>query len=104
MMQGYLKYLSKDARLHRNGAFPIIGLSAIRPFLSTNESALAWDPIKSDVSQSDDLGYTYGSYELKSPGAKEPERGYYVRVWKRDGRGIWKLALDTFSPIPPENK
>ena len=104
MVNGFLKYLSKDARLHRNGAFPMVGESAIRSFLSANNAELTWEPIKSDVSQSDDLGYTYGSYEMKSAPSNAIEKGYYVRVWKRDSRGNWNLVLDTLSPVPPETK
>jgi ketosteroid isomerase-like protein len=68
---------------------------------------LKWEPIASDVSQSGDLGYTYGSYELKHTAMNEvrpPEKGYYVRVWKRDAKGKWKLVFDTTSPIPDEKK
>jgi ketosteroid isomerase-like protein len=103
--RAYLKYMSADARLHRNDVMPLVGPSAIRSYLDANRGEFtAAEPIKADVSQSDDLAYTYGSYELKSPGAKDPEKGYYVRVWKRDNQGQWKLVLDTLSPIPPETK
>jgi len=63
-------------------------------------------PLKSDVAQSNDLGYTYGSYELKATGdaanatSASLETGYYVRVWKRDHAGRWKIALDTTHPLP----
>lgn len=99
----YLKYLSNDARLHRDDLFPMTERDAIRTYLSTKISELSWTPIKSDVAQSDDLGYTYGSYELKFSGSSKTEKGYYVRVWKRDAGGKWKLVLDTFSPIPAES-
>jgi ketosteroid isomerase-like protein len=102
VLNGFLAYLSKDARLHRNGVFPLIGRDAIRTFLSTGTAELTWEPINSDVSRSGDLGYTYGSYEMKSAGTKETEKGYYVRVWKRDAKWNWKLMLDTLSPVPPE--
>ena len=104
MVNGYLTYLNKDARLHRNGSFPVVGESAIRSFLSASNAELTWEPMKSDASQSNDLGYTYGSYEMKLLKRNETEKGYYVRVWKRDQKGNWKLALDTFSPVPPETK
>jgi ketosteroid isomerase-like protein len=103
--RAYLKYMSADARLHRNGVMPLLGLSAIQSYLGANKGEFtAADPIKADVAQSDDLGYTYGSYELRSAGVKGPEKGYYVRVWKRDPQRQWKLVLDTLSPIPPEAK
>ncbi|MFS8084220.1 MAG: YybH family protein [Acidobacteriota bacterium] len=102
VVNGYLSYLSNESRLHRDGLLPMTERAAIRAYLSSQVSTLTWAPIKSDVAQSDDLGYTYGSYEMKFAGTNKTEKGYYVRVWKRDGRGVWKLVLDTFSPVPPE--
>ena len=99
----YLDYLDVNSRLHRNGSFPIVGRDAIRSFLKSQAIELKWEPIGSDVSKSDDLGYTYGSYEMKHTAMNEvipPEKGYYVRVWKRGAKGAWKLVLDTLSPIP----
>jgi hypothetical protein len=56
-----------------------------------------------DVAQSGDLGYTYGSYELKEANATS-EKGYYARVWKRGANDQWQVVLDTTSPLPPEQK
>lgn len=102
IVKGYQQFLSPDARVHRDGMFPMTTPGAIRTFLSTKISTLSWSPIKSDVAQSGDLGYTYGSYEVKFTDTNKTEKGYYVRVWKRDAGGKWKLVLDTFSPIPAE--
>ncbi|MEK6335459.1 MAG: hypothetical protein AABM67_10960 [Acidobacteriota bacterium] len=103
IVTGYGRYLSAHARLHRDGAMPMTGLPAVLGYLASQISTLTWAPMKSDVAQSNDLGYTYGSYELKFSGTNKAEKGYYVRVWKRDVRGVWKLVLDTFSPIPAES-
>jgi len=101
--ESYLRYFGSEARLHRDGLLPMTERAAIRTYLSSQISKLSWTPTKSDVAQSDDLGYTYGSYELQFAGTNKTEKGYYVRVWKRDDRGNWKLVLDTFSPIPAES-
>lgn len=103
IVESYLRYFGAEARLHRDGLLPMTERAAIRTYLSSQVSKLSWTPIKSDVAQSDDLGYTFGSYEMKFAGTNKTEKGYYVRVWKRDDRGNWKLLLDTFSPIPPES-
>lgn len=103
VLSAYVNLLAADARLHRNDMFPLIGKDAAGSLLS-KVGQFTWEPISSDVSQSDDLGYTYGKYDLKLTGSQEIERGYYVRVWKRDGKGKWKIVLDTLSPTPPENK
>lgn len=102
VVESYLSYFSSEARLHRDGLLPMTERAGIRNYLSSQVSKLSWTPIKSDVAQSDDLGYTFGSYELKFAGTNKIEKGYYVRVWKRDAGGNWKLVLDTFSPIPAE--
>ncbi len=91
-----------DARLHRNDLFPVVGQRAVRAYLKDKtEMKLTGVPIKADVAQSGDLGYTYGNYEQKD--GVSTERGYYVRVWLRAG-SKWRVALDTTSPLPPESK
>ena len=106
VMKAFMEFMSEDARLHRNGIFPLTGKDSIRTYFSGKAMRLAWEPIKADVSQSDDLGYTYGSYELKEEegAATRAEKGYYVRVWKRNKKGKWKVVLDTTNPLPPDEK
>lgn len=102
-MLAYLDYLDADSRLHRPGLLPLIGYESIRSYLSKDAVDFKGEPIKSEVSQSGDMGYTYGSYELKSSGMTESEKGYYVRLWKRDQKNTWKIVLDTLSRIPKPN-
>ena len=67
----------------------------------------ALDPdasIQADVAASDDFGYTYGRYELRYEGSPESQKGYYVRVWKRDEQGRWRIVLDTATILPAEEK
>lgn len=99
-------YLTDESRLHRQQLLPMVGKDAIRSFLSQKAVSVAWEPTSADIAQSGDLGYVYGSYELRdNPGAAVAiEKGYYVRVWKRGGDGKWKVALDLTSPLPPEQK
>ena len=99
IVKGYTQYLSSNARLHRDELLPMTERAAIQNYLLSKVATLSWTPIKSDVAQSDDLGYTYGSYDMKFSGTNKVEKGYYVRVWKRDAGGKWKLVLDTFSPV-----
>ncbi|MCA1850656.1 MAG: nuclear transport factor 2 family protein, partial [Acidobacteria bacterium] len=91
----------EDARLHRNGIFPITGKREISAYLKGKTMTVTGTTIKADVARSGDLGYTYGSYELKDGATNE--KGYYVRVWKFAG-GKWRVVLDTANPIPPEDK
>ncbi|HEX8137263.1 MAG TPA: DUF4440 domain-containing protein [Pyrinomonadaceae bacterium] len=101
--KAFQDFMSPEARLHRNGMQPMTERDSIRSYFSEKERTLRWEPIKADVSASGDLGYTYGSYEVKAEGASgKTEKGYYVRVWKRSREGKWKVVLDTTNPVPEE--
>lgn len=109
--RAFQAHLGDEARLHRNGAFPLTKGDAIRSSLEQKKFMLSGEPMKAEVAQSNDLGYTYGRYELRggsgATGAAlgvAPEKGYYVRVWKRDRAGRWKIALDTTHPLPSAEK
>lgn len=93
------KLLSDDARIHRNGLFPLVGKQSFLPWVEKQTAAIAGEPIKADVAASSEFGYSYGKYELKTD---KPEKGYYVRVWKLDGKGNWRIVFDVTSPLPEE--
>lgn len=100
-IKAYQFYVNEDAmRLLRNGHTPFIGKAASVAFLSEKSVSMNWEPLKAVVARSADLGYTYGSYELKSSEAESGEKGYYLRVWKRAADGKWKMVMDVTSPIP----
>jgi ketosteroid isomerase-like protein len=108
--RGFLKafesYLTDESRLHRQQMLPLVGREAIRALLSQKAFTVKWEPLYSDIAQSGDLGYVYGSYTLTDNPARAGaiEKGYYARVWKRGRDGKWKVALDVTSPLPPEQK
>lgn len=95
----WLKFLSDDARIHRNGMFPLVGKPSFSPWIEKQTAAITGEPIKADVAASAEFGYSYGKYELKTD---KPEKGYYVRVWKRDAKGNWRIVFDVTSPLPEE--
>lgn len=101
---------SKNVRLFRNGQQPIVGkanaVSALR-----DVAKWSWEPAFADVSQSGDLGYSYGTYELKktNSNAAEPiERGNYYRIWKLQTditQGTkWKVVTDLLDPVAEPKK
>jgi ketosteroid isomerase-like protein len=103
-VDSYLSYLADDVRLYRTNAFPVIGKEAARSALAAKPSQLTWQNAKTDGSASGDLGYTYGTYELKtSVDSKTAESGNYMRIWKKQRNGKWRVVLDLLNPIPPAN-
>lgn len=102
-------YAAEDVRLHRQNSFPAVGKAASLSALSAARGALNWQPLNAGVSRSGDLGYTYGSYELKGDAsagaaaatATNAASGHYLRIWKRQADGSWKVVLDLLNPTPP---
>jgi ketosteroid isomerase-like protein len=102
--KAYGSFVTAEVRVHRDGRLPILGATALRSFLAEKMYSMSCEPIKADIAASDDFGYTYGRYELTYEGSQETRKGYYVRVWKRDEKGNWKIVLDTATILPKEEK
>src|SRR5213080_4931725 len=89
--KAFHSYLADDTRLFRENSFPAVGRRAALAVLATEKGILTWQPTMADISRSSDLGYTYGTFDLKAAGGdQKPEHGNYVRVWKRQTNGRWK--------------
>ena len=101
-VDAFLSYLDDDVRLFRMNAFPVVGREGARTMLAAQTGLLSWQPTKADISLSGDLGYTYGTYEFKASDGKAATNGNYLRIWKRQTNGKWKVVLDLLNPIPPK--
>lgn len=62
--------------------------------------ALEWQPLGGAIASSGDLAYTFGTYTWRA-GAERPEQGNYVRVFRRDADGRWRILVDVHRPYPP---
>lgn len=98
-------YAADDVRLFRNDSFPFVGSYTAAAMLATNKDIWSWKPDFADISRSGDLGYTYGTYELRSGDAAKTltGKGNYLRIWKREG-GVLKVVVDVADPQPLEKK
>jgi len=95
----FLLYSASDARLFRNHKFPFVGRMAAADALAPLMAEWTWKPSFADVSISGDLGYSYGTYELREKTGVLSEKGNYARVWKKVN-GSWKLVIDVADPLP----
>jgi ketosteroid isomerase-like protein len=100
MRSALLARADESLRLYRQGTFPVVGRGAVERALKVQGELLTWKPLKIDAAASGDLGYAYGSYELrtKTSDEKPAEHGYYARVWKRARGGPWRVVLNVASP------
>ncbi len=87
----YSAVTTSESRLHRSGFMPPIGTPAIRAWLEANAPAMSASTGAADGANSADLGYSYGTYEVKVP---SQQKGAYVRVWQRDASGKWLVVAD----------
>jgi ketosteroid isomerase-like protein len=99
----FADYAMPEVRIYREGKFPLRGLDLAPAVLPAGSGVWTWEPAAGDVSLSDDLGYTYGSYQIFGDelAAKTIEAGNYFRIWKKE-KGNWKVIFDLTNPIPPD--
>jgi len=97
MKQAFIEYIDSNGVLLRPGHLPIVGASAIDFLIQQNDTGytMNWQPQNAFVSQSADLGYTYGVYALQPTTIDTIIYGTYVSIWKKQNDGKWKFVLDT---------
>ncbi|MEP7320930.1 MAG: hypothetical protein ABI761_03385 [Saprospiraceae bacterium] len=94
----FFEYAAPDAVINR-GAL-IKGPDAIKSYYLPVEKSgvkLTWKPDYIDVSESGDLGYTYGSFKRSIPdstGKIINTTGTFHTVWKKQKDGTWKYVWD----------
>lgn len=77
---------------------PVIGNRAIADFMAgPPNSTLNWTPERSEASSAGDVGWSWGTYESRTPQPGRPPivtQGRYVSIWRRFNDGSWKVVLD----------
>ncbi len=97
--EAYAAVLTDDARLLRDERALISGKQAALDFLAQDKASVSWDPEGAGISRSGDLGYTYGIFKRRE-GDSWVKTDNYLRVWRRQPNGAWRLAFDVLSPRP----
>ncbi len=107
-VEGWVSFFAEDGAQVPKDHDLVVGHEAIRAFMaptfSKPEIKLVWEPVRADVGQSGDLGYTFGRAKIMhtEPGA-EPKvvaRMKYVTVWKRQPDRSWKVVIDVGNEDP----
>jgi ketosteroid isomerase-like protein len=102
IVDAFLAYSTDDVRFYRMNVLPTIGKKALRAALSKRPGLLIWESMAAQVSQSGDLGYTYGISKFRADASKglAAESASYMRIWKKQLDGAWKFVLEIANPIP----
>ncbi|HEU4563562.1 MAG TPA: nuclear transport factor 2 family protein [Gemmatimonadaceae bacterium] len=86
-------------RLLRPGEPPLVGRDAIRAALP-RLATLARRPIAARVAASNDLAYSYGTYDVPRRAEAPRPAGHYLRVWRRGDDGAWRLVHEVVEAMP----
>jgi ketosteroid isomerase-like protein len=108
ILSAYLAYADEDIRVYREGALPSAGTDFLRQEFSGRPISQTWEPVDGDVSRYGALGFIFGTAESGSSSPSSPPAvSNYLRIWRKNPEGLWKIALDlasSISPEPPEQK
>lgn len=85
--------LAAEARLHRDGVMPIVGRTAMVDWASGAWRDVRFTLVLHELANSSDLGVAIGGYDVTT--STGPEHGTYIRVWKRDITGRWRIVFET---------
>ena len=97
------KYLSGQARIFRPDSFPAIGAAAFTMVSSNKglpfEPTYAFTMIDGEISGSGDWGFAYGNVVMTTQKGDKQEavKAAYMRVWKKNSRGTWQVALEVIA-------
>jgi ketosteroid isomerase-like protein len=112
--RGYRKALAElateDVRVYRPGRFPTAGKARIKDLVAPS-SGLIVDPgsqrrlgrYQALVAWSGDLACTYGTSEYAKT-KSDVETTSFLKIWRKDRSGAWKISLDIEIPVPAEAK
>lgn len=97
-IKAFRQFGTDEVRLYRDGSFPTVGKKAGVELLGTEQAGVALEVMKSDMSSSGDLAYSYGS--CSDTRTQPGKAGHFVQIWQTDASGAWKLVLDWQQPVP----
>lgn len=103
VLAAYLAYADADVKVYREGKLPGAGTDALRRAYASFAGKQTWAPVDGDVSRYGTLGFIFGTAEARSGVASDPPAGLsYLRIWRKNPEGLWKITLDLSIPAPPE--
>lgn len=98
--KAFMSRAAASVNVFRENRSPFRGSTAAAEAIPAGTNLWTWKPEGWDVSRSGDLGYSYGTYWLKSSDANtQAETGNYFRIWKKQGK-VWKVVVDVANPVP----
>ena len=108
--EAFNAYLTDNALQLPAGSNPISGRETIYQQMKKSEGSytLAWEPQFGDVSDSGEMGYTWGTYTVsvinEETGSVDKSYGKYLNIWRKNDSGKWRVVVDMGNASPdPED-
>lgn len=102
------KVAAEDIRVYRPGKMPTVGRSRIKELVPADAGLVAGGTHdnraqnQTDMAWSGDLAYSYGTFFYFRRDTKKAETISFLRIWRKDPSGQWKICLDIELPLPAE--
>jgi ketosteroid isomerase-like protein len=97
-------YMTEDAMVLPQNNHPITGRDLIVKAFGDDPDSfkLEWTPEKAEVSESGDMGWTWGRYKQTVFTDKDDKVSYgkYLNIWEKQKDGSWRLAVDMGNKSP----
>lgn len=102
----FASWFASDAVTLANGKPPVVGHDAIAAAATWTPAAyqLTWKVEGARMSQTGDMGFTWGHYDgvaKDAEGNPVKTSGRYMTVWKKQPDGTWKVEVDASNDGPP---
>lgn len=99
-------YLADNAMQLPEGSLPIYGRTAIYETMKGDYYDLLWTPVKAEVANSGELGWTWGKFIVtvrEADGSTTNSYGKYLNIWRKQPDGKWKVIVDMGNESPSPN-
>ena len=105
LAEAFYQFLAPGGTVLLPDASPLDGREVVRIHLAASQqTVLDWQPGRAEISQNGDLGYTWGTFEMRGQvmdGKIQNTYGKYVSLWKKQADGTWRIVLHSNNSSPP---
>ncbi|HYH57194.1 MAG TPA: hypothetical protein VD772_11310 [Anseongella sp.] len=98
---GYSEFYADSVQLYREGYAPVFGKQEAARHLLQMKGKYVYTTGDGYMSHVRDIAYTFGTgyYYENIRTSRFDQRFSYVRIWRKNAKGLWKVILDIEKPF-----